>query len=1204
MNDALLGFNFLFGLCKGSKWQHADGTWWTYDDNKKVVPWKPGAAGGGGDDKGGTLKPKFTADNAEGKAAGFVDAAHKLSAKIGPDKADAKIKQDVNSFLNSLEMNEENINTISALASAMSDAGAPEVADAFSRHIDSVDDLTRNHFTNDELSLPTETKQKHAKKEKLFESANEALQHMLSWLNRGKGVDAKLGLTHVNLAQGDSLDLEKPGPVLITAPLKSADRASEKVMNELGGDWSGITDLVRASIGVDSFSDLDTVLETLRSSGMKLAKKPRDRFEKPTPSGYRDLILNVEYPNGHVGELQIHTKPILQAKEAAHKLYEKARVIDGNALRENRDLTPEEQKEVDSLNRQMEMVYSKAWEKSIKPKSKKTASLVKGAESNGTLYLNYDNKPVIIMPNKLPSMLVGDKWVHVDRFKVMNGSEELGAKEFKELVSNVKNSFVSDDDADDEEAAKNITAGADFFMSAMSLAKGQGGKWQHADGSWWTNIDGKVVPYNPKESGVKLTDEQSSAVHLYTTQAGHQFINLFLHGKPIVVGRDRQGNLVNVADNDPPSGIVERSDKFLNSAIKDIDSAMSPLSEDTEVIRVWRSNPNFKEGGIYNMKGYLSTSTNPDFAEEWEYNPSEKTEGLKMVLSVPKGTKALDIAATDQSYGEGELLLQRGLSIKIDSLKDGVAHASIVAERVSNNQPLFHEPTEEERSDNFWAFISRDELKGEIDALLMSLKPYTKYSGSYLELTNEHKNNPKAVKLHNRWLSKPDSDADHRNAIHRALKSGIDIPETVVSGHALLKTTKKNMVIAKSVRDSIKPVEIPEGEAHKAIAPAPNVSGNVSLDSDGVGAYIREAYAPLKDYKDGDWVSLKSTFNTELKKYFDTLDNDSQGRLYDALAVMYNEEIPGSYGDKMYQGIELEPLWQERDVDHVISKIEPLRPKFNDMQLKAQESIKAKNRLTPEDNALRVAGVPSEDPRRKSISSEIEKHKNIIKNTQEEFRRLTSGLATAGRVHVNPEARKKVYDFLPSYEPDPVDSFSIPAEHIDNYEDCAKQTITRWLAAGGGASNALLSSAVGRLVNPDGNFYTNFFSSELKSAIAFKPLVPSKRYQAFAQQMYQETQEIMKRLKKKKEIKLYRGVKGERTTPSGLEPWTTIESNAAMWANKKNGGYLYACPVSIENVFISWETQPLEWDAEDNLKGKKEYTLIGPGVSLDKLKVI
>ena len=242
--------------------------------------------------------------------------------------------------------------------------------------------------------------------------ADEAHEQQLDWLNRGRGIDAAIGAQVIRGDQGaipanesvaptpdgkwiandkdgnprtfaskgdaeffsEGVGNEKraeyfsnlpEGPVVMIGPKKAiTGRAQEKVDAKYGGDWSKLKDFVRASVIVDRIDQLDDLMKKLRASGLKLAAKPDDRFANPTEAGYRDLSMNVVYPNGHVGELQVHLKPMLQAKEGfgGHKLYEKSRKFSAQAKKEGRStLTPEEQIAVDDLNDQQKQLYGAAW---------------------------------------------------------------------------------------------------------------------------------------------------------------------------------------------------------------------------------------------------------------------------------------------------------------------------------------------------------------------------------------------------------------------------------------------------------------------------------------------------------------------------------------------------------------------------------------------------------------------------------------------------------------------------------------------------------------------------------------------------------------------------------------------------------------------------------------------------------------------------
>lgn len=177
------------------------------------------------------------------------------------------------------------------------------------------DTSSKSLFDAKERDLPKTLAQKTKDPEKLFKEAKEAHEQQLDWLNRGKGLDKAIGAKVVrgdNKPIGEFLkeldsETEKRGPLVVIGPMKDQARSKEKVDTDYGGDWSRLGDAVRASVAVDSMDQVHDVMDKLRKSGLKLARRPTDRFDKPNEdTHYRDLLMNVEYPNGHIGELQIH----------------------------------------------------------------------------------------------------------------------------------------------------------------------------------------------------------------------------------------------------------------------------------------------------------------------------------------------------------------------------------------------------------------------------------------------------------------------------------------------------------------------------------------------------------------------------------------------------------------------------------------------------------------------------------------------------------------------------------------------------------------------------------------------------------------------------------------------------------------------------------------------------------------------------------
>ena len=111
-----------------------------------------------------------------------------------------------------------------------------------------------------------------------------------------------------------------------TPGIKEIGRAAEKLVNEEGrttpdGGYDGrlIKDLVRSTIVVDNEKDIPKAIEEL-SKAFNI-KRIKNRYESVPESGYRDVLLNAELPNGLLAEIQINVPEMIVAKHSGHHLY-------------------------------------------------------------------------------------------------------------------------------------------------------------------------------------------------------------------------------------------------------------------------------------------------------------------------------------------------------------------------------------------------------------------------------------------------------------------------------------------------------------------------------------------------------------------------------------------------------------------------------------------------------------------------------------------------------------------------------------------------------------------------------------------------------------------------------------------------------------------------------------------------------------------
>jgi len=128
------------------------------------------------------------------------------------------------------------------------------------------------------------------------------------------------------------------------ADVKGVGRAAEKMVLEKGYsyrdligarqfDASKMRDLLRATVVVESYSDVDVVVAAIKARfAIEIDKKNgeeryKDRVANPTSEGYRDVMLNVVLKDGTIAEIQINIPAMLAAKDLGHDLHERARVL-------------------------------------------------------------------------------------------------------------------------------------------------------------------------------------------------------------------------------------------------------------------------------------------------------------------------------------------------------------------------------------------------------------------------------------------------------------------------------------------------------------------------------------------------------------------------------------------------------------------------------------------------------------------------------------------------------------------------------------------------------------------------------------------------------------------------------------------------------------------------------------------------------------
>ncbi|PSU19776.1 phosphoribosylglycinamide formyltransferase [Photobacterium kishitanii] len=143
---------------------------------------------------------------------------------------------------------------------------------------------------------------------------------------------------------------------------KSRIRAQQKITTELHGKSEALTDLVRGSIIATNIDDLiaayDYLIQYTDVCGVK------NRFSRPTDSGYRDIKLLIRLPNSHfIAEIQLHLKKIASIKNGVeHSIYEQIQKIERQAMTESRLLHELEQQKIKKLRQQSQHLYHRVWQ--------------------------------------------------------------------------------------------------------------------------------------------------------------------------------------------------------------------------------------------------------------------------------------------------------------------------------------------------------------------------------------------------------------------------------------------------------------------------------------------------------------------------------------------------------------------------------------------------------------------------------------------------------------------------------------------------------------------------------------------------------------------------------------------------------------------------------------------------------------------------
>lgn len=185
--------------------------------------------------------------------------------------------------------------------------------------------------------------------------------------------------TTAQTVQGDFEELlAATGTEIKMGPIKKKDTALRKAARKYSGNYNRVRDVVRATVVVDDLDAMpDAVAAVIRTAQARgwTVRGAEDRFLDPPPpppdavgptgAGYRDVKLALVSPDGIATELQVNTRPMLEAKEGrGHALYEKQREIEGRITARGGEGTLAELQEIQRLQDEAKVLYATAREKS------------------------------------------------------------------------------------------------------------------------------------------------------------------------------------------------------------------------------------------------------------------------------------------------------------------------------------------------------------------------------------------------------------------------------------------------------------------------------------------------------------------------------------------------------------------------------------------------------------------------------------------------------------------------------------------------------------------------------------------------------------------------------------------------------------------------------------------------------------------------
>lgn len=211
--------------------------------------------------------------------------------------------------------------------------------------------------------------------------------------------------------------------------------------------------------------------------------------------------------------------------------------------------------------------------------------------------------------------------------------------------------------------------------------RGPDGKWIEGDPVGASDIlspsGEKVFFPDGSTNGMALTEDYSlseSAVPLYgdLTPAERESLDVYIGEGPMINQELRGG----VAENFPTvkdlDRLFDREDFRLREDIT-VYRGINSISGGTDLVEATPI-PEFKQGDVYQDRGFISTSSSPGVAKNFQEGDAweQSGGGALLAIRVPEGTPALVVPVIAEGMGvlgEREVILDRNTQIVIDEVK-------------------------------------------------------------------------------------------------------------------------------------------------------------------------------------------------------------------------------------------------------------------------------------------------------------------------------------------------------------------------------------------------------------------------------------------------------------------------------------------------------------------------------------------------------